>query len=251
MDDITSRDDERAREQAAEKARKDEQDRQRNDQKARDQTSEKARKDEQDRLRNEQKTRDQASEQGRKDEQARQKERDQAAEKGRKQGLEEGRARERRKGGSGLTILLTLIVLVILLAVVAFLTLSVNVSTVTPGSALPFTTKYAVSFPEGQTITIGNTHINVLSYQNELISDIDGDRQKLVVGEDRVISERRAIITTLGAVTLLDTHFQINLTYKGENQNRAYFDMAIHTSQQVPDFLLRRLLPPEIEAQPM
>ena len=85
----------------------------------------------------------------------------------------------------------------------------------------------------------------------ELISDIDGDRQKLVVGEDRVISERRAIITTLGAVTLLDTHFQINLTYKGENQNRAYFDMAIHTSQQVPDVLLRRLLPPEIEAQPM
>jgi hypothetical protein len=72
-----------------------------------------------------------------------------------------------------------------------------------------------------------------------------------VVGEDRVISERRAIITTLGAVTLLDTHFQINLTYKGENQNRAYFDMAIHTSQQVPDVLLRRLLPPEMEAQPM
>ena len=116
---------------------------------------------------------------------------------------------------------------------------------------MPFTTSYGVSFPEGQTITVGNTHINVLSYQNELISDIDGDRQKLVVGEDRIISERRAVITTLGVITLMDTNFQINLKYKGERDNRAYFDMAVHTSKQVPDILLRQLLPNEIDARPI
>jgi ferric-dicitrate binding protein FerR (iron transport regulator) len=112
-------------------------------------------------------------------------------------------------------------------------------------------TNYAVTFPEGQSIAIGNSHMTVLSYQNELISDIDGDRQKLVAGEDRVISERRAMITTFGAIKLMDTNFQINLKYKGNRDNLAYFDMAIHTSQQVPDVLLRQLLPAEIHAQPM
>ena len=201
--------------------------------------------------RDEEKAREQATEKGRKEEQDRQKEREQAIEKGRKQGLEEERAREKGKGGSGIKILLWIILLVIVILAVSLLTLSVTVTNVTPGNALPFTTNYGVSFPEGQTITIGNTHINVLTFENELISDIDGDRQKLVVGEDRVISERRAVITTLGAITLMDTIFEINLKYKGERDNRAYFDMAVHTSKQVPDILLNQLLPSEIDARPI
>ena len=229
MDDLSSRDDEKARELATEKERKAEQDRQRNEEKAREQATEKGRKEEQDR----------------------QKEREQAIEKGRKQGLEEEHAREKGKGGSGIKILLWIILLVIVILAVSLLTLSVTVTNVTPGNALPFTTNYGVSFPEGQTITIGNTHINVLSFENELISDIDGDRQKLVVGEDRVISERRAVITTLGAITLMDTNFEINLKYKGERDNRAYFDMAVHTSKQVPEILLNQLLPSEIDARPL
>ena len=142
MDEMTSRDDEKAREQAAEKERKVEQDRQQDDLKAREQATEKGRKEEQDL----------------------QKERDLATEKGRKQGVSEERAREKQKGGrgSGLTILLALVVLVIIVVVAAFLTLSVSVTNVSPGTSLPFTTNYGVSFPEGQTITIGNTHINVL-----------------------------------------------------------------------------------------
>lgn len=70
-----------------------------------------------------------------------------------------------------------------------------------------------------------------------------------MIGEDRVITERRAVITTLGAVTLVDTNFQMNLTYKGDRDNRAYFDMAVHTSTQVPDLLLRKMLPSEIDAR--
>jgi hypothetical protein len=194
-----------------------------------------------------------AREKGRKDEQDMQRERELATEKGRKQGQQEERAREKGKGGlgRGIKIVISLIVLAIIVAVVAFLTMSVSVTNVSPGGSLPFTTMYGVSFPEGQAITIGNTHISVLSYQNELISDIDGDRQKLVVGEDRVIAERHAVITTLGAITLMDTNFQINLKYKGNLDNRAYFDMAVHTSRQVPDMLLKQLLPPEIDARPI
>jgi hypothetical protein len=203
--------------------------------------------------RDEEKTREQAQEKGREEEKKRQQELERAKEETRKQTLAEERARQKEKGssGTGIKYLIYLIVLVVIVAAVAFLTLSVSVTTVTPGNALPFTTNYGVSFPEGQTITIGNTHINVLSYQNELISDIDGDRQKLVVGEDRIIAERRALITTLGAITLMDTNFKINLKYKGERDNRAYFDMAVHTSKQVPDILLKQLLPPEIDARPI
>ncbi|MGD1004577.1 MAG: hypothetical protein ABR887_04080 [Methanoregulaceae archaeon] len=176
-----------------------------------------------------------------------------AREKGRKEGQEEERAREKRKGslGTRIKIVISLVVLVIIVAGVAFLMISVSVTNVSPTDSLPFTTTYGVSFPEGQTITIGNTHINVLSYQNELISDIDGNREKLVVGDDRSMLERRAVITTLGAITLMDTNFQINLKYKGDRDNRAYFDMAVHTSRQVPDMLLRQLLPREIDARPI
>ncbi|MFH0967084.1 MAG: hypothetical protein V1862_05325 [Methanobacteriota archaeon] len=203
--------------------------------------------------RDEEKSLEQAREKGRKDEYDRQKERDQATEKGRKQGLDEGRAREKRQGrsGSGLMIVLLLFVIVIIGIGAAFLTLTVSVTNVAPGNSLPFTTMYGVSFPEGQTITIGNTHINVLSYQNELISDIDGDRQKLEVGAERVITERRAVITTLSIVTLMDTNFKIDLNYKGDRDNRAYFDMGVHTSEQVPDMLIKLLLPPEIDARPI
>jgi hypothetical protein len=203
--------------------------------------------------RDEEKAREEALEKGREEERKRQEELERAKEDARNQALENERAKqkEKAKSGNGMKFAIYLIILVIIIAAVAWLSLTVTVSEVDPGTSLPFTTNYGVSFPEGQTITIGNTHINVLSYQNELISDIDGEREKLVIGEDRIISERRAVITTLGAITLMDTNFKINLKYKGERDNRAYFDMAVHTSQQVPDMLLKQLLPAEIDARPI
>ena len=198
------------------------------------------------------KAKEQARVKGQEEEKQKQQELEKAKEQARKEGLEQERARQKAKGGgSGVKIILGIILLVIILIAAAFLTLNVTVSNVAPGLAMPFTTNYGVSFPEGQTITIGNTHIIVLSNQGLIITDIDGDRQNMVVGEKRVISERRAVITTLGVITLLDTHFQIDLVYKGERDNRAYFDMAVHTSQQVPDILLRQLLPKEIDATPI
>jgi hypothetical protein len=244
MDDLTSRDDEKGRAIAREQGRQEEQ----NLQKERELAAEKGRKQGLEEARAKESSRDNSRDN--------EKSRELAAEKGRKQGRDEERNRENARdkpasGGSGLKILFYLICIVIIAAVIAILTLSVSVTNVTPGNALPFTTNYGVTFPEGQSIAIGNSHISVLSYQNELISDIDGDRQKLVVGEDRVIAERRAVITTFGVIKLMDTNFQINLKYKGDRDNLAYFDMAVHTSQQVPDILLRQLLPAEIHATPI
>jgi hypothetical protein len=223
MDDLTSRDEEKAREKDL--------------------------KAEQDRQQDEQKAREQATEKGRKDEQDRQKEREKATEKGRKQGLEQERTRQKAKGGSVTWIIIALVVIVIVFAAIAWYSLSETVTSVTPGTPLPFTTNYAVSFPEGQTTTLGNSRINVIWFENELITDIDGAKQKLVVGEERNISERRGIMKALGVITLMDTNYAINLKYKGERDGRAYFDMAVHTSKQVPDILLKRMLPPEIEAR--
>jgi hypothetical protein len=223
MDDLTSRDEQKAREKDL--------------------------KAEQDRQRDEQKAREQATEKGRKEEQDRQKEREQATEKGRKQGLEQERARQKAKGGSVTWIIIALVVIIILFAAIAWFSLSETVTSVTPGTPLPFTTNYAVSFPEGQTTTLGNSRINVIWFENELITDIDGAKQKLVVGEERNISERRGIMKALGVITLMDTNYAINLKYKGERDGRAYFDMAVQTSKQVPDILLKRMLPPEIDAR--
>jgi hypothetical protein len=227
MDDLTSRDEEKAREKAREHDLKAEQDRQRDEEKAREQATEKGRKEEQDL----------------------QKEREQATEKGRKQGLEQERARQKAKGGSVIWIVIALVVIVIVFAAIAWFSMSETVTSVTPGTPLPFTTNYAVSFPEGQTTTLGNSRINVMWFENELITDIDGAKQKLVVGEERNISERRGIMKALGVITLMDTNYAINLKYKGERDGRAYFDMAVQTSKQVPDILLKRMLPPEIDAR--
>jgi hypothetical protein len=60
--------------------------------------------------------------------------------------------------------------------------------------------------------------------------------------------ERRGKITAFG-ISILDTNYIIKLTYKGERDNRAYFDMVVLTSKQVPDILLNRLLPTEIDAR--
>ncbi len=229
MVDLTSRDDERAAEEARKKAQEEEKLKQQELEKVKEQGRVKAQEEEK----------------------LKQQELEKAKEQARKEAIEQEKARQRAKGGSGAKIILGVILLIIIILAAALLTLNVSVTNVAPGVAMPFTTSYGVSFPEGQTITVGNTHINVLSYQNELISDIDGDRQKLVVGEDRIISERRAVITTLGVITLMDTNFEINLKYKGERDNRAYFDMAVHTSKQVPDILLRQLLPNEIDARPI
>jgi len=78
-------------------------------------------------------------------------------------------------------------------------------------------------FPEGQTITVGNTHINCALVPERTCSDIDGDRQKLVVGERQGYFGRRAVITTLGAITLIDTVFQINLSITANGINRGVF----------------------------
>ncbi|MDD1718430.1 MAG: hypothetical protein LUQ25_00090 [Methanoregulaceae archaeon] len=129
--------------------------------------------------------------------------------------------------------------------------LTVSIGTPEVGATYPYAIGYAVTFPEGQVIQVGNARIIALSYQNEIITDVDGDRQQMAVGDERIVSARHATITTLGFFRVTDTNFQFTLKYKGERDNVAYFDLIVKTSRQVPDYLIRRLLPQEIQAVPI
>jgi hypothetical protein len=99
-------------------------------------------------------------------------------------------------------------------------------------------------------VNIGTTRFVALSYQNEMVADVDGNREKLVIGEERRFAERRVRVTALG-VTIIDTNFQILMKYTGARDNRAYFDLTIQTEKQVPEFLVKQLLPPAVDARPV
>jgi len=150
---------------------------------------------------------------------------------------------------TGTKVLLGIIALVVVISVFAILTLTIAVLDSKAGTEFPYTTTYKVSLPDGQPITIGNSHILVLSNNNELIADVDGTREKLVVGQERVLSPRHARITVAG-VSLLETDFQITLIYRGSTGDTANFDMTVKTSRQVPEFVISRLIPSAMNAQP-
>jgi hypothetical protein len=193
-----------------------------------------------------------AAKQARNTGQAEEKDKQRALDQARKEGRQQERGREKDGGlGKGIKIILGIVVIAIILIAAAILTLSVTVTDDTAGLSLPFTANYGVSFPDGQITNIGNVHITTLSSGDLIITDVDGVKQNMIVGDSRHLPGRRAVITTLGAVTLVDTTFQIDLTYNGERESRAYFDMAVHSSKQVPDYLLRLLLPQDMDARPI
>jgi hypothetical protein len=150
---------------------------------------------------------------------------------------------------TGTKVLVGIIALVVIVAVIAVVTLTVAVLDTKTGTEFPYTTSYRVTLPDGQPITIGNSHILVTSYNDELIADVDGTKEKLVVGQQRVISPRHAQVSVVG-LPVIDTDFQITLTYLGPTSSGANFEMTVKTSRQVPEFIISRLIPPAMNAQP-
>ena len=146
-------------------------------------------------------------------------------------------------------VLVGVIVLAIVMIAAGILTFTVTVVNTEPGATSPYTTTYGVSFPEGEAVNIGTTRFVALSYQNEMVADIDGNREKLVIGDERQFAERRARITTLG-LPIIETNFRITLRYTGVRDNRANFDLTVQTQKQVPEFIIKRLLPASIDARP-
>jgi hypothetical protein len=85
---------------------------------------------------------------------------------------------------------------------------------------------------------------------NEVATSVDGTKESLAIGQERTINARNARISALG-IPVIDTDFQIVLKYIGPSGNNALFDMKIMTSRQVPEFLIRRIIPAGMGAQPI
>lgn len=152
--------------------------------------------------------------------------------------------------GMGTKIILGLIGLIIVVGLLAALTLTVAVLDSPAGTSFPYTTTYRVSLPDGQPVTIGTTKILVMTYENEVVTEVDGVKEKLVVGQERIINPRYARVSALG-VPLMDTDFKITLKYLGTSGRNALFDMNVQTSKQVPELVISKIIPPGMNAQPM
>jgi hypothetical protein len=85
---------------------------------------------------------------------------------------------------------------------------------------------------------------------NEVDTSVDGSKERLAIGQERTISARYARISALG-IPIMDTDFQIVLKYIGPSGTNALFDMRIMTSRQVPEMLIRHIIPPGMGAQPL
>jgi len=137
--------------------------------------------------------------------------------------------------------------LVIVIAAAAVLTFTMTVTTGTSGASFPYQTHYSVSLPDGNAVTIGNSRIAVMAYNGSVITDADGNREQLAVGQTRVISPRHATISIFG-IPIYTADFQITLQYLGSSGSRDNFDLTVASSQKIPSFLLDRLVPSSVKA---
>ncbi|MDD4254438.1 MAG: hypothetical protein PHP59_03590 [Methanofollis sp.] len=153
-----------------------------------------------------------------------------------------------KKGGKK-RVVLGVLGLLLLLAVAAVFTLDVEIGSPTPGTIYPYMTTYNAWFPDGEPVTVGNARMMVLSYDNELILDVNGNREKLVVGDEKEVAEHHASMKVFG-VTLLSTDFKMLMKYRGLVEGKENFFLSVKTSRQVPEFVVGLLLPKEIQAQP-
>ena len=137
---------------------------------------------------------------------------------------------------------------VIIIAIAAILTFTMSVTTTTTGVDLPFVTHYAVSLPDGDTVTIGSSRVAAMAYNGTVITDADGNREQLVTGQTRIIKPRHATISIFG-VQIYSADFQITLQYLGSTGSKDNFDLIVASSEKLPSFILDRLLPPSVSAR--
>ena len=138
----------------------------------------------------------------------------------------------------------------VVVSILAVVTLTVAVIDSQTGTSFPYVTTYRISLPDGQQVTIGNIKILALTMPDGVDVSVDGTKEKLTVGQERIIKPRYARITALG-VPLMDTDFRITLKYLGPSGSNALFDLTIKTSKQVPDLVISKLIPPNMGAQPV
>jgi hypothetical protein len=156
------------------------------------------------------------------------------------------------KKGSGLRWALYASVVIIIILAAAYLTIGVVISEAPIAASYPYTTTYQVFLPNSQVVTIGNSEIIAIptGTGDQVTLSINGQRSDMSVGQTKTIQERRAMISAL-TVKVMDFDFRVDATYQGRSGDTTQFYLAFKTSQQVPSFLIERLLPADVQARPV
>ncbi|MBN1166215.1 MAG: hypothetical protein JXA44_03695 [Methanospirillaceae archaeon] len=145
--------------------------------------------------------------------------------------------------------LIVLVIVLLFAASLATTTIQLQLPA-TGGVTYPYTTTYGIEMQEGMTHTIGDINILFLAIDDEIFLSIGDEKVRMEIGEKKKITERHATIKTLGFV-LFDSNYMILAQYLGMTGDNAKFHITLKTSEQIPGFLLERILPAEISAVPV
>ena len=149
-----------------------------------------------------------------------------------------------------LTIALVAIGVVLVVAIVAVLSFSVSIGTSAGNATYPYTVAYDVVFPNSEPVQIGNITIVAIPGPENVTLSVDGVRHDIRLGEKREISAKHATVSLLGA-SLLSFDFTLDAEYLGMEGRDAHFALSVRTSEQIPKFLIDRLLPAKVRARPV
>jgi len=151
-----------------------------------------------------------------------------------------------------LTIALAAIGVVIVVAIVTVLSFSVSIGPSTANATYPYTVTYDVLFPNAEPVQIGN--ITIVAIPNpatdSVILSVDKVPYEIRRGETREISAKHATVTLLG-LGIFSFDFTLEAEYRGVQGQDADFALSVHTSEQIPKFLIDRLLPARVRARPI
>lgn len=148
-----------------------------------------------------------------------------------------------------LTLVLAAIGVLLLVGIAAVLSFSVAISPSTGNATYPYTVIYDVIFPAAEPVPIGNITLVAIPYPDRVSLSVDKVPYDIPINQTRQVSAKHATVTLLG-VGLLSFDFVLEAEYLGMVGQDAHFELGIRTSEQIPKFLIDRLLPPSVRARP-
>jgi hypothetical protein len=166
------------------------------------------------------------------------------------QGKREDAPVKEKRGPSGLRILVYVLGILLLILIAGYLTIGVVITEAPPAASYPYNTTYQVFLPASEKVTIGNADIIAIPVGERVTLSINKENKDMGIGETKTIQERRATISAL-FLKIMEFDFRVDATYRGRSGDTTEFYLAFRTSQQVPSFLIERLLPASVRARPV
>jgi hypothetical protein len=154
-----------------------------------------------------------------------------------------------RRGSGRLKLVLIAIAVVLAIAIVAVLSFSVSIGTSSGNATYPYTVSYDVVLPNAEPVQIGNITLVAIPYPDHVSLSVDKVPYDIGLNETREISAKHATVSMLG-IPLLSFDFTLEAKYLGMEGQDASFSLSVRTSEQIPKFMIDRLLPAAVRARP-